>query len=246
VNDQCTAGVCAGTAATSCTGIDHYLCYKAKPKPPFSGAYLFLQDAFGNAGVSVSKPKDLCAPANKNGEGVYDPATHEEAYPMKIMGSAQPPQSNLTVTDQFGTLHVDTLKLDRLLVPTNKAIGSPLPPAPAAPAPGVADYYECYKIKITAGTTPFPKGKQATVADQFQTRLYDVKKPKTLCTPVDANDEGIQHPLENLMCYQVKTAKGQQKTAPVVGQIITTNQLGSGALDLIKEDLICVPATRTP
>ena len=158
----------------------------------------------------------------------------------------QPPQANLTVADQFGTLHVNALKIDRLLVPTSKAIGSPLPTPPAAPAPGVADHYECYKIKITPGTMKFPKGTQATVADQFQTRLYDVKRPKALCTPVDKNDEGIQHPLANLMCYQVKTAKLQPKTVAVVGQIVTTNQLGSGALDLIKEDLLCVPATRTP
>jgi hypothetical protein len=84
------------------------------------------------------------------------------------------------------------------------------------------------------------------VADQFQTRIYDVKKPKLLCTPVNENFEGFQRPLANLMCFSVKTAKGQQKTVPVVGRIVTANQLGTGSLDLLKEDLLCVPATRTP
>jgi len=48
------------------------------------------------------------------------------------------------------------------------------------------------------------------------------------------------------MCYQVKTAKGQQKTVPVVGQIFTQNQFGGGQLNTVREDLLCVPATKMP
>jgi hypothetical protein len=48
------------------------------------------------------------------------------------------------------------------------------------------------------------------------------------------------------MCYLVKTAKVEAKTVKVVGQIYTKNQLESGQLDTVKEDELCVPATRTP
>jgi hypothetical protein len=118
------------------------------------------------------------------------------------------------------------------------------PPVP--PGAGVADHYKCYKVKITPGTLKFPKGKQATVADQFQARLYDVKKPQRLCVPVDKNGEGIVHPAVHLMCYQVKPAKGEPKHAKVVGQIHTEKQFGALRLDTVKEDELCVPADTVP
>jgi hypothetical protein len=71
-----------------------------------------------------------------------------------------------------------------------------------------------------------------------------VKKPKDLCTPVDKNGEGIEHPLAHLMCYAVKVAKGQAKTVLVPG-IAISNQVFETAVDLRKEDLLCVPATKT-
>ncbi len=241
--EVCTAGVCGGGTPTPAGCIDHYLCYKVKQTSGFlSNLPVNLTDQFETAFANVGKAKDICPPANKNGEGIHDPVTHEEAYQIK-QETAHVPRTNLTVTDQFGTLHVNTVKPDRLLVPTNKGLGTP-PPGP--PAPGVADHYKCYKIKITPGTTGFAKGLQATVVDQFQTRLYEILKPKLLCTPVDKNGEGIQHPLAHLMCYQVKTAKGQQNTVPVVGQIYTQNQFGQGRLDTVREDVLCVPATKTP
>ena len=46
------------------------------------------------------------------------------------------------------------------------------------------------------------------------------------------------------MCYQVKVAKGQAKTVPVTG-IAITNQILEIGVDAIKEDMLCVPATKT-
>ena len=186
------------------------------------------------------KTKDICAPADDGG-GVTDAVTHEDAYQLKLT-TKPTPHKNIAVTDHFGTLHVDATKPDRLLVPTGKGLGT----IPQPPVAGAQDHYECYKIKITSGTTPFAKGTQATVTDQFQTRIYDVKKPKYLCTPVDKNGEGIVHPLTHLMCYQVKHAKGQDKTMKIVGVIFTGNQFGLDQVDLLKEDLLCVPATTSP
>jgi hypothetical protein len=186
----------------------------------------------------VVKPKALCPPANKNGEGVFDPVTHEESYQIKP-AVKHVRRTNVEVIDQFGTLRVDTLKADRLLVPTNKGLGSP-PPAVS----GTVDHYKCYKVKITAGTPKFPTGVQATVATQFETRLYDVKKPRRLCTPVNKNGEGVNSSIAHLMCYQVKPATGQPKHARVVGVIHTQNQFGAGRLDTIKEDTLCVPAEK--
>jgi hypothetical protein len=206
---------------------------------PFLLPTVGLIDDFETTTALVKKPKALCLPANKDGEGVDDAVTHEQGYPIK-QTTKHVRQVDVTVTDQFGTLHVDTIKAAQLLVPTNKGLGAP----PSPPTPGVEDHYKCYKIKITKGTTPFPKGTQATVEDQFHgPRLYDVKKPKQLCNPVNKNGEGVEHPLAHLLCYQVKPAQGQPKHVPIKGQIFTANQFGPGRLDTIKEDLLCVPAT---
>jgi hypothetical protein len=199
-----------------------------------------LVDQFETTAADVAKPKALCPPANKNGEGVLDDVTHEEAYQIKPVVK-HTPRTNVQVIDQFGTLHVNTVKADRLLVPTNKGLGS-APPAVS----GTVDHYSCYKVKITPGTAKLAPGTQATVATQFETRVYDVKKPRRLCTPVNKNGEGVTSSIAHLMCYQVKAASGQPKHAKVVGQIHTLNQLGSGQLDTVKESELCVPAEKHP
>jgi hypothetical protein len=233
-NDACTGGICAGDA--SCN--DHYLCYKMKATTVFAPLSVNLVDQLETTGAAVVKPKAFCPPADKNGEGVLDTVTHEESYQIKPV-VRHTKRTNVEVIDQFGTLRVDTLRADRLLVPTNKGLGS-APPAVS----GTVDHYTCYKVKITAGAPKFPKGVQATVATQFETRLYEVKKPKRLCAPVDKNGEGVTSTLAHLMCYQVRAATGQPKHARVVGVIHTLNQFGAGRLDTLKEDELCVPAEK--
>lgn len=241
--EACAAGACASGTPDPGACIDHYLCYKTKATTPFTPRSATLADQFESRSVEVQKPKALCLPANKNGEGIHDPATHEKSYQIKP--AVKPaPRVNLLVEDQFGTLRVDAIKPDRLLVPTTKGLGSP----PAPPAPGVADHYQCYKARITPGTAKFPRGVQVLVSDQFTSpaKRLDVKRPRRLCNPVDKNGEGIERATAHLMCYRVKPAMGQPKHVHVVGQIHTQNQFGAERLDTIKEEELCVPAVKTP
>lgn len=76
--------------------------------------------------------------------------------------------------------------------------------------------------------------------------MYDVKRPRRLCLPVDKNGEGILHGTTHLVCYQVQAASGQPKYVPVVGEIHTVNQFGNGRLDTVKDEELCVPAVRVP
>ncbi len=245
--ETCTAGSCGGGTLDPDGCIDHYLCYKAKVT---SGTPKFVSipgvgvaDQFGAATVEVRKPKAICPPADKNGEGVLDEDTHALSYQVKV-APAHVPQQDIEVIDQFGTLHVDTVKLESLFVPTTKGLGSP----PVPPAAGVADHYTCYKVKVTPGTPKFPKGVQVSVVDQFhiETRVYDVGKPRRLCVPVDKNGEGIVNEAAHLMCYKVKPASGEPKHVRVLGQIHTENQFGALRLDTVKEEVLCVPAEKNP
>jgi hypothetical protein len=121
-------------------------------------------------------------------------------------------QTNIKVRNQFhpegSELVVNTLKPDRLLVPTAKSLSGPVEEPDSATHN--VDHYKCYKVKVTKGALKFPKGIQATIGDQFTDppKVFDLKKSTRLCTPVNKEDEGIKNPDTHLMCYQVKPVKG--------------------------------------
>lgn len=251
--------------------IDSFLCYKAKPSKgaeKFSPLEVSLKDQFENKRFEVKKPLSLCNLAKGDG-GILDPATHLEGYQIKeVKGeSKHEQQTGAKVTNRLGTLIVDTIKPDRLLVPTAKSLSGPVPPLDPEPI----DHFKCYKVKVRKGVCEddpavacksdsdcatgvcsegFPKGLTVSVADQFTdpAKLFAVQKPTRLCTPVEKEVEGevtaIQDPDRHLLCYQLKGAKGEPKHAKVLG-IHTNNQFGPEQLDTIEEDELCLPSTKT-
>jgi hypothetical protein len=116
-----------------------------------------------------------------------------------------------------------------ILVPSLKSLLAP-PPSPDS-GDHELDHYLCYKAKLQTkladGTKlpKFPKGIQVDVADQFQSRRYDLKKITRLCNPVDKSGSpaivsgpnkgqpvpitpsSIRHPDSHLVCYQATLAK---------------------------------------
>ncbi len=67
--------------------VDHFQCYKAKLS---KGAPKFLpilgvtiQDQFRTMQVDVKKPRYLCVPVDKNGEGIHDSVSHLMCYQVK-------------------------------------------------------------------------------------------------------------------------------------------------------------------
>jgi hypothetical protein len=173
---------------------------------------------------------------------MFDPVTHLEAYHIKPV-KGQPKhvsQLGTVVADQFGTLTVDTIAPDRLLVPTQKGLGEPV----ELPAPSLVDHYKCYKVRKSRDTPKFAKV-TVTVADQFENRAYTLTRPLRLCNAVDKDGEGMLNPDGHLMCYAVKRAKGELKHTRVIGRIHTHTQFGPEQLDSVKEAQLCVPATLT-
>jgi len=236
----CAAG--AANEGTICTsdadcggGVDTCVANK------FAKTTVTLEDAFDTGGPvahTAIKPAHLCVPGDKNGEGIVDGATHLLSYRIKVESGEPPhvPRTGLEVVNQFGTLLLDTVKASTLLVPASK---DPLGPI-AAPdgASHDVDHFKCYKAKVTKGTPKLAKGLQASVADQFEDALYDLKKPTRLCRPVDENGEGIKNSQGSLLCYKAKpAAKHGRLTA-----IYTNDQFGPQIFDTIKQDDLCVPS----
>lgn len=225
------------------TDPDPVMCYKVKKSAQTAKFVnvdgVALDNAFESGTASVKKPKSLCAPAD-TGDGVLDPVTHLASHIVKP-DVAHTPQIGIEVTDQFGTLIVDTVKAQRLMVPTLKGLGS----APVGNPSALSNHYECYKIKLNQASADFTKP-QVTAVDQFENRVYDLKKPLRLCIAVDKNGEGVPAPAANLMCYKAKAADGEPDHVQLVNSIHLKNQFVADLrVDTVKEFELCVPAVRT-
>ena len=249
-----TAGVAAAQNGPFQLPDDHFLCYKGKADKNVGmilpkGITVNLADQFQSDEYDVKKLRGICNPADKNDEGIVDTNTHLTPWQIKATGVKHVAQ-NVTTFDQFGLLQLTTIKEDRLLVPAAKSLTMPPPWTVTAPAnqDHDVDHYQCYKIKVASGAPKFPKGIQASVDDQFAepARLFDLKKPKLLCNPVNKNGEGIKNTDGHLVCYQAKPAKGEAKHAKI-GPIQAADQfVAESAIVTSKEDLLCVPALKNP
>jgi hypothetical protein len=209
-----------------------------------TGVRVTLSDQFESGLFDVNNTMALCNPADKNGEGIRDPSTYLRSYRIQAApGQTQHARrTRLRIENQFhpapGELLVDTLKPDRLLVPTATSLTQPVP----APDPlgHDVDHYKCYKVMPSRGTT-FKRVPAVSILDQFnQPGSMDVVRPTRLCTPVSKNNETIKNPAGLLMCYKVVPVKRLERFD--VPGLFLSNQFGSEHVDAGKEAEFCVPS----
>jgi len=106
--------------------VDHYACYKARqssdmPKFP-RGMHAIVSDQFTDPPVmlDVIKPQYLCAPTDKNGEGIKRPTGYLVCYKAKE-SKGEPihvVRTGVHLANQFGFEVVDTKKVAHLCVPS--------------------------------------------------------------------------------------------------------------------------------
>ena len=109
---------------------------------------------------------------------------------------------------------------------------------------GPLDHFLSYKVKRTKKTPKFVK-RVVSLADQFETKDFKVKKPKFLLTPADKGGEGINDPVHHLKAYKIKKTKGQGKHVKQKN-IKVDNQFGTIFVDTKKPDLLLVPTLKDP
>src|SRR5262245_46149415 len=217
------------TCNANCTcGPDHFVCYEVK-RIPFSDQNVTVQDQFGTMTEQVRFPRRLCNPTNKNQEGIIDPTDHLVAYGLKAPRFTR--QQNLTVTDQFGTLQLDAIRPDFLMVPASKDGVQQQDPL---------DHFQCYKAKRSRGAPKFAK-RTVSVQNQFEgPTTLQVIKPMRLCAPANKNGEdptAPQHP-DHLICYKVKGAR------IMAGEHTIADQFGTDSVEVIRREELCVPASK--
>src|SRR6185369_5090267 len=212
--------------------IDHVQCYEAKPHA-FTLRTVSAQDQFGLISLQLRFPHRLCAPANKNGEGILDPTEHLTGYKAKSTAKFAK-KLNQTVVNQFGTLQLDLVRPELFLVPTDKNGVPRTPPS--------GDHFTCYKVKRSHGAAKFVP-RTVTVVDQFESITENVIKPVRLCAPASKNNEDPSAPLhpDHLLCYK-------SKSATQFGDVEVTiqNQFGPDQLRLIHRRELCVPSLKNP
>ena len=243
--DACSDDRC--DAAGSCLhpprggSCEHHFCYRAQSAGTDSALPVVLTDGFGTQDTTARRPRALCPPASVEGAAISDQMVHQESYELRQ--SPRRRRQDLRVADRFGLLHLRLLSPDRLLMPAHTALDGPPAGPPAATA---ANPFKCYRVAIARGAADFPHGVQAMVEDAFESRRYDVERPRRLCVPAAANGLAIVDPVPHLMCYTARRAAGEPRHTRVVGRLHTANGLAAEQLDTVREDELCVPALREP
>lgn len=159
-----------------------------------------LTDQFRTADYNVGTLQKLGLPADKNAEGVFDANTHLRQYNItRARGTVTFPKTRVRVFNQCTDALIDVISPSSILLPANKSLTDPVP-APNDTQHAV-DHFLCYNVAQPArlpNGTPlprFPKGTQVEVADQFQTRRYDLKKITRLCNPVAKQEDPLHPPV---------------------------------------------------
>ncbi len=105
------------------TETDHFQCYSIETKSGIRSVNgkpkrVTLKDQFRKKGVKVKSPKWLCAPVDKNSEGLLHPVRHLLCYSLK----AKKLSKRVTIRNQFENKGVRVKKPKELCVPTLKTV----------------------------------------------------------------------------------------------------------------------------
>jgi hypothetical protein len=219
----------APTATATPAPLNHFQCYETH-RPPLRLDGISLADHFGASTVRLLREKRSCAPADKNDEDPTAPldADHLGSYTIKQTAPRFTPVRDFSVTNQFGTILLDLVRPDSLLVPSAKSHSGPI----ASYTPAI-DHFKCYKARARFRTDDL------TIDDQFGSIVAAIKRPVRYCAPVDKNGEGITDPETHLLCYQVRSAAG----APTHDTLYSLNQFGSDEFTVFGPRELCVPST---
>lgn len=119
-------GTCNATGtcvAVACPfELDHYQCYSGKDlrMPPFVPQGAALSDQLGTEQIGADKLKYVCAPVNKNGEGIADPAQHLACYAISATKLAPRPQAQ--ISSQFQASRFELKRARYLCLPATKVV----------------------------------------------------------------------------------------------------------------------------
>jgi hypothetical protein len=99
--------------------IDHFQCYRIKPRGDFRGHGLVLRDQFGTWKTKIGTPSQLCVPVSKNKTPVEHPVEHLVCYRA---GPTRPLTRPVLIRNQFGREATQTVRAGLVCVPSLKVV----------------------------------------------------------------------------------------------------------------------------
>jgi hypothetical protein len=99
--------------------IDHFQCYRIKPRSSFRSHGLVLRDQFGTWKTRIVTPSQLCVPVRKNKTPVGHPVEHLVCYLAKPGRSLK---RAVLIRNQFGREATRTLGAVQVCVPSLKVV----------------------------------------------------------------------------------------------------------------------------
>ena len=207
--------------------LDHYACYPGTFST-FQRRRVRLSDQFGEETVVVVRPVSLCAPADKNGQGVRDRRAHLTCYEIKPLRPFAP--RAVTVKNQLGRQAMTVVRPASLCVPASKSRRS----VPGKP-PTSLDHFTCYAVD--------PRGqvrrRTVVLADQFGKAKAAVVVLLSLCAPTSKEGAPVRQPRVHLACYRIESE-------PVTGgKVLARNQFGLMKAALGRREQLCVPSEKS-
>jgi YVTN family beta-propeller protein/cysteine-rich repeat protein len=204
-----------------------FQCYELKPQA-FEPVPVTVEDRFGTLVYPARFPHRLCAPANDEGDPGLD--HHLMGYTVDVTGRTIPGQRLVT---RFGSITVDLIRPDLLLVPT--AIDHD--GLPAASPRGTS--MQCYHVEPSAGSPKFVTIAGVEVTDGLETVLVDLLEPDRLCVPatVDGEHPSDEEVTGDLVCYATRSESSFGDV-----RVLTRNLFGTDEARLIHRRDLCVPA----
>jgi hypothetical protein len=212
--------------------LEHFKCYAVQPHGKFAQRSVKLTDQFGATQARVVKSATLCAPVQKNRERLTNRTAQLKCY--AIRGSSFQAR-NVAVRNQFGGDVLRVLKPVSLCVPSLRTRVRNPKPTTAKQRATLTDHFQCYAVQSQA---PFA-ARSADLSDQFGSEKVSVRKPVTLCAPVQKNKTRVQHPVRHLVCYAIRDPK---KFSARVVRVV--NQFGAEIVSVVRPSTLCVPSVK--
>ncbi|HEY7075936.1 MAG TPA: hypothetical protein VH418_11220, partial [Solirubrobacteraceae bacterium] len=179
-----------------------------------------------------SRPRTLCAPAQKNKEP--KPAnrrSHLACYGLRVgrpfarrtvvISNQLQPAARLRVTAPV-----------ELCLPAGKSANPKATPRPAQDL----DHFECYKATPMGGAL---KPRRVLLRDQFGRGRRVVAAPRELCNPVSKNRGAVLSPTEHLVCYAFRRPKAVRPR-----RVAVVDQFSSWRFTVSRPRSLCVPSVK--
>jgi hypothetical protein len=210
-------------------GANHYRCYRVRTEAAPAGR-VALKDQFLEAAeeVELGVAEFVCAPVDKDGSGIPDPAVHHVAYPFQ---AGYPPRVAI-LDNQFGAFKFAFERAGWLFVPSQKLAvdGDPVD----LPLTGPADHYKAY----VGGAEPC-EPRPVTLTDQFDGGPAAIGPPTLLLAPGDKNGGGIADEATHYLGYPFVEPQGTPRA------VVLNNQFGDLMVRLEQPSFLLVPSRKT-